>query len=154
MNLISTIFDIIYVNSKLINFDMKKLYLFLGILLMASVVFAGQPKLKKIEVSPEKVKLGSELVINLSFSKKAGSISSIKLYNVEYPDMAPILELQQNPDAGKNVWSITAPIPMDSPPGVFNWEIKALDKNDKEIVTEDCKDQMQGKTGKLAFEIL
>lgn len=133
---------------------MKKLTILILFVFIAVVSFAAKPALKKIEVSPDKVKVGAEVTFVLTFSGKKEDIKSIKLYNVEFPYDAPVIELQPDPDSKGNVWKAVGPVPYEAPLGVYNWEIKAVDKNDKEIVDKECKDQKQGKTGKLKFEII
>ncbi|NQU88080.1 MAG: hypothetical protein HQ541_20215 [Mariniphaga sp.] len=133
---------------------MKKLTFLILLIFIVASVFAAKPALKKTVVTPEKVKLGAEVSFVLTFSGKKEDIKSIKLFSVEFPYEAPIIELQPDPESKDNVWKAVGPVPYEAPLGIYNWEIKAVDKKDKEIVDKDCKDQTQGKTGKLAFEII
>ena len=133
---------------------MKKLTLLILSAFVALSVFTAKPALKKAEVKPEKVKVGEEVTFILTFSGEKEDIKSVKLFSVEYPYEAPVIDLQPDPESSGNVWKATGPVPYEAPIGVYNWEVKAIDKNDKEIVDKNCKGQAQGKTGKLSFEIL
>ncbi len=132
---------------------MKKLVLFVLSSLMVSFVWGVKPALKKVEVIPEKPTVGDEVTIILTFSGNKEDVKSVRLYNVEFPYDAPVLELQPDPESDENLWKAVGTIPYEAPPGIYNWEVKAIDKEDKEIVDKKCTDQIQGKTGKLSFEI-
>lgn len=133
---------------------MKKITLLILAAFIALVSYAGKPVVKKAEVTPGKVKLGGEVSFSVEFSGKKGDIKSVKLYNQEYPDYAPVIELFQDPDSKGNAWKAVGPIPNEAPMGTYNWEIKAIDKKDKEVVDKKFGSQSYGKTGKLSFEIV
>lgn len=133
---------------------MNKLTLLIAAIFLTVAVFAGNPVLKKVEVNPTKVKVGQEVTFILTFSGKKESIKSIKLFNQEFPDNAPVIELQADPGSKQNIWKAVGPVPETAPPGIYNWEIKAIDSKDKEIVDKKYNSQSYGKTGKLTFEIV
>jgi hypothetical protein len=132
---------------------MKKLIVFVVSILMVSFAWGVKPALKTVKVHPEKPSVGDEVTIVLTFSGNREDIKSVRLYNVEFPYEAPVLELQPDPESEENTWKAVGMVPYEAPPGIYNWEVKAINKEDKEIVDKKCKDQLQGKTGKLSFEI-
>jgi len=132
---------------------MKKLVLFVLSSLMVSFVWGVKPALKKVEVIPEKPTVGDEVTIILTFSGNKEDVKSVRLYNVEFPYDAPVLELQPDPESEENTWKAVGMVPYEALAGVYNWEVKAIDKEDKEIVDKNCTNQTLGKTGKLSFEI-
>jgi hypothetical protein len=133
---------------------MKRFLLLTGFIFLVSASFAAKPVIKKTEVRPEKVKIGQQVTFILSFSGKKEDIKSVRLFNVEFPNDAPVIELQPEEGSVVNVWKAIGPVPEYAPIGVYTWEIKVTDKKDKEVVDKKYSNQLLGKAGKLVFEIV
>ena len=133
---------------------LKKLFFVCLFLFCTLASIAVKPVLKKAEVIPGKVKVGEEVTFILTFTGNKEDIKSIKLYNLEFPYDAPVVELIPDTDSKENIWKAVGPIPYEAPAGIYNWEIKAIDQTDHEIIDKDCKNQSMGKTGKLKFEVI
>jgi hypothetical protein len=133
---------------------MKRLLLLTGLLFIIFFANAAKPGIKKIEVNPETVKIGQKVTFTLTFSGKKEDIKLVKLYNVEFPNDAPVIELQPETGAAGNVWKAIGPVPEYAPIGVYTWEIKVTDRKDKEVIDKKYSNQLLGKAGKLSFEVV
>jgi|WetSurMetagenome_2_1015567.scaffolds.fasta_scaffold481067_1 hypothetical protein len=133
---------------------MKKLLLLASFLFIVLTAFPVKPVIKKIEVNPEKVKNGQKVTFTITFSGKKENIKSVELYNQEFPDNAPVIELRVDPGDTRNIWKAVGPIPEEAPLGIYNWEIKVIDSKNKDVVDKKFSNQPKGKSGILSFEVV
>ncbi len=133
---------------------MKKIVLIsVMVLLVAGMAFAGQPKLVKATINPEKASIGEKVTITTEFTGKASDIQSITVTVREYPYDAPEIILENDVATDKNIWTASMKIPQDAPNEAFNLDIKAIDKNGKEIVTKEYEKNYWGKTGSVKLTV-
>lgn len=132
---------------------MKKIIaLFALTLLAVFTIIAAEPGLKEVKIDKEVYKPGESVSVSIEFTGKATEIQSVELFSREYRYDAPKMMMQLLGD-GKNIWVLKADLPYDAPLGTYHVEIKALDKDGKEIVSNDCANCTFGKTGVFKFEV-
>lgn len=132
---------------------MKKIIVLFGVTFLAIFTsFAAEPEIKEIKLDKEEYKPGEEISISIEFTGKATEIQSVELFSREYRYDAPKMMMQHLGD-GKNIWALKADLPYDAPLGTYNIEIKALNKNGKEIVSDECENCSYGKTGVFQFKV-
>lgn len=115
---------------------------------------SGIPQLTEVNQNSSEYKPGDELTIKLNWKGKTSEIKRIELIVREYPyDVEPI-PLKPVEENRKKVWVVTAPIPYESPPGVYHLEIKALDHENKQIVMPGHEENTYGKAGVIEVKII
>ena len=129
---------------------MKKLFLITFFLGFTTFTMGNNPEIKDISLSKETYSPGDSITISVEFTGDASAVSSVELFSREYYYDAPELKMQQMED--KNVWLLKGNVPYDTPPGTHHLEIKALNKNGKEIV-DQCNECSYGKTGVIELKI-
>ncbi|HPG41738.1 MAG TPA: hypothetical protein PLP19_20790 [bacterium] len=134
---------------------MKKILVVLSLfLLIATTVFAKQPKFKEATMIPQAAAPGDSVTLTVEFTGKIKEISKVFLTVREHPYDAPQFILQ--PDKSqkkKNIWMLKTIVPWDAPSESVNLDITAIDKKGKEIVSKGLENQATGKAGSVSFEI-
>jgi len=122
------------------------------VMLVAPTAFA-KVKLVKAVIEPAAAAAGEQVTVTVEFSGKAKNVKQVMLIPREYAyDIDQPYYLQQDA-SGKNIWMLQGPIPYEAPAGSVHLEVKAVDKDGKEIVLKKFKDQEFGKAGLIDFEI-
>ncbi len=123
------------------------------VLLTALSAFAKQPTVVDAKIDPAVAAPGAKVVITVEFTGKTADVESVEVLVKEYPYDAPEMILQPKEGSEKNVWELVGQVPYEAPLEKLTLEVKALDKDGEQIVTEACKDQYWGKAAKLIFEV-
>jgi len=134
---------------------MKKVLVVLSLLLLiATTVFAKQPKLKEATMIPQVAAPGDSVTVTVEFTGKHRDIQKVFLTVREHPYDAPQFSLLPDKSQKKNnTWILKTIVPWDAPSESVNLDITAIDKKGKEIVTKGLENQTTGKAGSVAFEI-
>ncbi|MBN1561574.1 hypothetical protein JW998_15090 [candidate division KSB1 bacterium] len=132
---------------------MKNVLLALCIVLLMAPLADAKIKLVSAVIEPAAGGGGDEVTATVEFSGKVKNVSRVLLIPREYAyDIDQPFSLQPDAD-GKNVWTLKATVPWETPSGEVNLEVKAFDKKGKEIIIDEYKDQLHGKAGLIPFEV-
>ena len=130
-----------------------KLALLLAGVLVASLAFAEKPSVKEARITPTEAAVGDSISIMAVFTGEKSDIREIYGYAREYPYDSPRISLQPAEAASNNLWHLETTIPWDAPSETFHLDFTAIDKDGKEIVSEDMADTAIGKTFTLLLTV-
>ncbi|MDZ7371067.1 MAG: hypothetical protein ONB12_07855 [candidate division KSB1 bacterium] len=105
------------------------------------------------QIQPEAAAPGDSVTAWVEFTG-VDSLKQVLIIPREYAyDIDEPFPLQRDTTSTKERWIIQVQVPYETPYGAVNLEIRAIDKNDREIVIEEYKDQQFGKAGLMKFEV-
>lgn len=127
---------------------MKKLLTIAMLLLAAQILVAGQPRLVKATLEPVEVSPGGTIKLYIEFTGSSSDLKEVYLTVREYPWDYPKIPL--TPVKGKkNVWADDGQLPYETPAGTYHFDINAIDKKGKEIVSKGFEESETGKAGTI-----
>lgn len=136
---------------------MKKLLIIaLLILCIPIVVLSKQPTLKSSKIEPAVAAPGDTVKITVEFTGSAKKLKEVSFIVREYPYDYPRTYFQPVKESKKNVWVLVGPVPYDAYEAsgeTLHLDLKAIDKDGKEIVTKGHEEQTTGKTGTIEFKV-
>lgn len=133
---------------------MKKQFLFtLSILFVAGIALADQPKVKVAKIEPAVATVGDTVKMVVEFTGKQKDLKEVSFIVREFQYETPRYYLKADKNSKKNRWILMQPIPYEAPSQVYHLDLRALDKDGKEIVTKGYEKQVTGKAGSVKLEI-
>lgn len=133
---------------------MKKLALTLtALFLVSSLALAGQPKLVKATISPEKASIGDSVKVEVEFTGKKADLKQVYLVVRGYEYDTDAIVLKACDESKKNLWVAKSVIPYEAPAEVFNLDVNAIDKGGKEIITKGFENNSSGKAGSVKLTV-
>ncbi len=132
---------------------MKKVFIISFLFLISLfTALATEPEIKTIKLDKTDYKPGDIISVSIEFTGKPIEIQSVEIISREYRTNTPKLMMQLLGD-GKNIWVLQTNLPYDAPYGIYNVEVKAINKNGEEITSNNCEGCIYGKTGVFKFEV-
>ncbi|RLD09303.1 hypothetical protein DRI50_12370 [candidate division KSB1 bacterium] len=133
---------------------MKKVVLTLtALFLIASLAMAGQPKLVKATITPNKAAIGEKVQVEVEFSGKQSALKQVYLVVRGYEYDTDAIVLKPVEGSKKNVWTSEQVIPYEAPAETFHLDINAIDKKGKEIITKGFENNSTGKAGSIELTV-
>ena len=133
---------------------MKKLSLIVLVAMsLPFVLSAKQPELKTATIVPTEAATGDTVKITVEFTGKATDIKEVSFIVREYPYDYPRTYLTLDKASKKNIWMLQGPVPWDAYAQSYHLDLRALDKDGKEIITKGFERQSTGRTGSIEFKV-